>query len=517
MQWIRQLSVAKQLVVGFGVALVALAVQSIMGYHNAGQTLARVQQEVTQAMDRHALSLDIQNALKDEELHLRRMSVQMDGRRIVDEAQAAKTAGQRVDQALAQWTQGQAGTDDSDLVQSLRDLQRQAAPVRDQIMALAQAMQTDQANTLFDDQLDALSQRRQALAQTLAQTHQQVQAAALQAIAAQATRDRITTVLAVALGGGLAALAGWLLYRSITRPLSLAVTVADRVAGGDLSVSCLAAPTNELGTLMQALDRMAQHMRTAIDEVRTASETTLSAAGDIAAGNNDLSARTERQALAAEMASQLMQNLDQGVAGNAELARQARQQATQASGLATQGEDTVRRFIDTIEAIMRSSQKMADIVAVIDGIAFQTNILALNAAVEAARAGEHGRGFAVVATEVRTLAQRSSSAAREIRALIEQNRDTVQSGVAQATQVKGSMGQMVHSSSEVAATVQHMASTTDQQAQHIQQANQAIHDIEEGLRQNAALVQEAAAAADSLRHQANLLHHALQHFQSNPV
>lgn len=198
-------------------------------------------------------------------------------------------------------------------------------------------------------------------------------------------------------------------------------------------------------------------------------------------GNNDLSVRTQRQALAAEMASQPMQDLYKGVAGHAELAIQARQQATQASGLAIPEEETVRRLIDTIEAIMRSSQKMADIVAVIDGIAFQTIILALNAAVETARAGEHGRGIAVVATEVRTLAQRSSSAAREIRAPIAQNRNTVESGMAQAIQVRGNMGQMSRSSGEVAATVKHMASTTDQRAQHIQQAKQAIHARSDGV------------------------------------
>ncbi|MCO4243047.1 methyl-accepting chemotaxis protein [Acidovorax facilis] len=254
-------------------------------------------------------------------------------------------------------------------------------------------------------------------------------------------------------------------------------------------------------------------MRLAIQEVRLASGSTLCAAGEIAAGNMDLSIRTERQALALQSVSQSIEDVAQRVSSNAELARQAQRQAHDAAGMASDSAEKVRRFTETIEAILRSSQQMSDIVSVIDGIAFQTNILALNAAVEAARAGEQGRGFAVVASEVRTLAQRSSTAAREIRDLIHLNLQTVETGALQATQVDSSIRHMVSASEQVAGVVADISRSTEVQATSIGQVHVVIHDVDEGIRQNAALVEEAAASAASLRGQAEALDQTLGRFR----
>lgn len=513
MKLLRHLSVAQQLVVGFGVALLVLMAQSLMGFVNAGKTLQIVRGEAAQAMAHHAFSLDIQNALKDEELHLRRMSVQMDGRRIADEAQGAREAAERVTKALSQLAQSANGARSQPLVQELSELVLQAAPVKDEVIALATALQTDQANSLFDEKLDALSQRRQSVAQALAAAEKQILDSTFASISAQAERDRVMTVILVLVGGSIAVVAAWLLYLSITRPLTAAVRVADLVADGDLGVQCDSDASNELGALMRAFDRMALRMRLAIQEVRLASGSTLCAAGEIAAGNMDLSIRTERQALALQSVSQSIEDVAQRVSSNAELARQAQRQAHDAAGMASDSAEKVRRFTETIEAILRSSQQMSDIVSVIDGIAFQTNILALNAAVEAARAGEQGRGFAVVASEVRTLAQRSSTAAREIRDLIHLNLQTVETGALQATQVDSSIRHMVSASEQVAGVVADISRSTEVQATSIGQVHVVIHDVDEGIRQNAALVEEAAASAASLRGQAEALDQILGRFR----
>ena len=513
MKLLRHLSVAQQLVVGFGVALLVLMAQSLMGFVNAGKTLQIVRGEAAQAMAHHAFSLDIQNALKDEELHLRRMSVQMDGRRIADEAQGAREAAERVTKALSQLAQSGNGARSQPLVQELSELVLQAAPVKDEVIALATALQTDQANSLFDEKLDALSQRRQSVAQALAAAEKQILDSTFASISAQAERDRVMTVILVLVGGSIAVVAAWLLYLSITRPLTAAVRVADLVADGDLGVQCDSDASNELGALMRAFDRMALRMRLAIQEVRLASGSTLCAAGEIAAGNMDLSIRTERQALALQSVSQSIEDVAQRVSSNAELARQAQRQAHDAAGIASDSAEKVSRFTETIEAILRSSQQMSDIVSVIDGIAFQTNILALNAAVEAARAGEQGRGFAVVASEVRTLAQRSSTAAREIRDLIHLNLQTVEAGALQATQVDSSIRNMVGASEQVAGVVADISRSTELQAASIGQVHVVIHEIDEGIRQNAALVEEAAASAASLRGQAEALDQTLGRFR----
>lgn len=513
MKLLRHLSVAQQLVVGFGVALLVLMAQSLMGFVNAGKTLQIVRGEAAQAMAHHAFSLDIQNALKDEELHLRRMSVQMDGRRIADEAQGAREAAERVTKALSQLAQSGGGARSQPLVQELSELVLQAAKVKDEVIALATALQTDQANSLFDEKLDALSQRRQSVAQALAAAEKQILDSTFASISAQAERDRVMTVILVLVGGSIAVVAAWLLYLSITRPLTAAVRVADLVADGDLGVQCDSDASNELGALMRAFDRMALRMRLAIQEVRLASGSTLCAAGEIAAGNMDLSIRTERQALALQSVSQSIEDVAQRVTSNAELARQAQRQAHDAAGMASDSAEKVRRFTETIDAILRSSQQMSDIVSVIDAIAFQTNILALNAAVEAARAGEQGRGFAVVASEVRTLAQRSSTAAREIRDLIHLNLQTVETGALQATQVDSSIRNMVGASEQVAGVVADISRSTELQAASIGQVHVVIHDVDEGIRQNAALVEEAAASAASLRGQAEALDQILGRFR----
>jgi len=313
-------------------------------------------------------------------------------------------------------------------------------------------------------------------------------------------------LLALGLAAALAALAiGWFVTRSITRPMIDAVALARTVAAGDLTTRIAVTSRDETGQLLQALGTMNDSLQAIVARVRSSTDTIATASGEIAAGNLDLSARTEQQAGALEETASSMEELTATVKQNAENARQANSLAAGASEIALQGGAVVARVIDTMNAIDASAKKIVDIIAVIDGIAFQTNILALNAAVEAARAGEQGRGFAVVASEVRNLAHRSANAAKEIKVLISDSVQKVESGSQLVGEAGATMERVVQSVRQVNDIMAEISSASGEQEQGIEQINQAIGEMDMVTQQNAALVEEAAAAAQSLQEQSTLL------------
>jgi methyl-accepting chemotaxis protein len=310
-------------------------------------------------------------------------------------------------------------------------------------------------------------------------------------------------VLAVVLTVAIA----WRATMAITRPLNDAVGMARRVADGDLSLRIDATGTNETGQLLGALKDMNDSLVRIVSQVRHGAETMVAASTEIATGNMDLSGRTERQASALEQTASSMEELTGTVQRNAGNAREGNQLARSASDVAARGKTVVAQVVDTMNAINESSHKIVDIISVIDGIAFQTNILALNAAVEAARAGEQGRGFAVVASEVRSLAHRSAAAAKEIKALIGGSVEQVGAGAQLVSSAGSTMDDVVASVGQVAAIIGEISAASSEQSQGIEQVNKAITDMDDVTQQNAALVEQAAAAAQSLREQAeNLLH-----------
>ena len=330
--------------------------------------------------------------------------------------------------------------------------------------------------------------------------------------ATNATLTGASIVLAIALTCLILVVVVWVM-RSITTSLHEAVTMARQVADGDLSTTIIVDRHDEMGRLLQALAEMQGSLRKVVGEVRSSVKGIATASSEIAAGNADLSSRTEEQASSLEETASSMEELTTTVKQNAENARQANQLAAGASKVALRGGQVVSEVVETMGAITASSKKIADINGVIDGIAFQTNILALNAAVEAARAGEQGRGFAVVASEVRSLAQRSAAAAKEIKALIEDSVGKVESGGRLVDEAGKTMSEIVASVQRVTDIMADIAAASQEQGSGIEQVNRAITQMDQVTQQNAALVGEASAAAESLKEQSGRLAQAVAVFR----
>ena len=301
--------------------------------------------------------------------------------------------------------------------------------------------------------------------------------------------------------------------RSVARPLIEAVGVARRVAAGDLTAHIVVRSQDETGQLMQALKDMNASLQNLVGQVRGGTDTIATASSQIAAGNQDLSSRTEEQASSLEETASSMEELTSTVKQNADNARQANAMAQTSSSIAIEGGKVVSEVVGTMASINASSRKIVDIIAVIDGIAFQTNILALNAAVEAARAGEQGRGFAVVATEVRNLAQCSAAAAKDIKVLIGDSVEKVEAGSKLVDQAGRTMDEIVASITRVTDIMSEITAASNEQSAGIEQVNQAIAQMDQVTQQNAALVEEAAAAAESMQEQAASLSEVVSVFK----
>lgn len=334
---------------------------------------------------------------------------------------------------------------------------------------------------------------------------------------AEAARDISSSIILMIAVGILALVFGigfalWL-TNAITKPLIAAVNVAQRVANGDLTTQIEVGSSDETGQLLQALKDMNSSLSKTVCEVRIGTDSIATASGQISSGNMDLSNRTESQASSLEETASSMEELTSTVRQNADNARQANQLVVTASDVAVKGGQVVSEVVHTMNSIKESSRKIVDIIGVIDGIAFQTNILALNAAVEAARAGEQGRGFAVVAAEVRNLAQRSAGAAKEIKALIGDSVEKVDAGSKLVDAAGMTMNEIVTSVKQVADIMTEISSASQEQSSGIEQVNQAIAQMDEMTQQNAALVEEAAAAAKSMQDQALALGQAVSIFK----
>ena len=391
------------------------------------------------------------------------------------------------------------------LLANIAETRKKFLAARDTVMKARREDKPEEATQVFE---------RDFLPQSLAyvdnmQAYLDHQRKAIDVTAETIEADAAQGQMRIGLLGSLALLMGsvfaWLLTRSITQPIQQAVDSTEAISSGNLATDIKIEGKDEAARLLQALSAMQTNLARIVGSVRQGSESVATASAEIAQGNNDLSARTESQASALEETAASMEELSSTVKQNADNARQANQLAQSASTVAVQGGEVVAQVVSTMKGINDSSKKISDIISVIDGIAFQTNILALNAAVEAARAGEQGRGFAVVASEVRSLAGRSADAAKEIKTLITDSVERVEQGSALVDQAGITMDEVVSSIRRVTDIMGEISAASSEQSAGVAQVGEAVTQMDQATQQNAALVEEMAAAASSLRTQAQEL------------
>ncbi|UYA62386.1 methyl-accepting chemotaxis protein [Pectobacterium sp. F1-1] len=383
----------------------------------------------------------------------------------------------------------------------------------DKIISDAQAGNNDVAIAEFNNTLNVIQRNYRDAVKQLVNYQNEAMDNSVETMAEVYNSTRMILLLILALGAVSGALIAWAITRSVTRPIEQALQVADRVAQGDLTSRITVTTKDETGLLLQSLDRMNTSLSMIVGQVRDGAETISTAASQITAGNQDLSSRTEEQASSLEETAASMEQLASTIKNTAENTLQATEIANKATGAAKQSGDVMLSVTQKMRGIRDSSQRMAEIIGVIDGIAFQTNILALNAAVEAARAGEQGRGFAVVAGEVRSLAQRSATAAREIKDLIDDSVSKIREGMDLVDTAEETMGGLTAHVKDVHDIISEISQASREQSDGINQMNLAIGQIDTTTQQNAALVEESASAALSLQAQASVLADAVSAFK----
>jgi methyl-accepting chemotaxis protein len=493
--------IGARLALGFGSVIALLIAIAVLGNTQVGRLNDSIDQIVGNRYPKTVLANSIQIQVNKIALDLRDILLSADPEHIRLLAADAAAADRKMNAGLQQAGRLARTGQDRHFVRDAIAARDRYLPARDALMKLALDGKTEAAKAYMQTQFMPVQIKYFIALDAMFD----YQGGLMDGAGAAAGRDSHSARLMI---NGLAALTvllsvivGWLVSRSITGPLDEAVGIAERVAAGDLTTVVAVGSGDEIGRLMAALKAMNGNLSDIVSRVRSGTDTIAHASGEIASGNMDLSARTEQQAGSLEETASAMEQLTAAVRQNAEHARQADSLALAASQVAAEGGGAVGNVIGTMGSITASSKKIADIIGVIDGIAFQTNILALNAAVEAARAGEQGRGFAVVAAEVRSLAQRSAAAAREIKGLIDDSVEKVDAGSKLVEQAGATMHQVVASVRRVADIVGEISRASQQQSAGIDEIGHAIAQIDETTQQNAALVEQAAAAAQSLQDQ----------------
>ncbi|MCC7703973.1 MCP four helix bundle domain-containing protein [Janthinobacterium sp. GW460P] len=511
-----QLTLAFGLLVFFLIGISILSVRSFSNFNtsfdqyvNGITARANTAHRVRDAIDMRAVAArNLVLVTKPEDLESERKQV------LHAQAEVVKNM-----QHLLQLTQQPEVSDEvRAIVNKIDGIEKRYSPVALAIVDLALQKKTEQAIVKMNEECRPLLAALVAASDEYFALTDQRSTAILQEDNERYILNRNILIGASLLSIVLAGLAGWLITRSLLKALGAEpkqlCDAVSLLAGGDLTGKLNVAP-HDTASVLSALQRMQESLTTVVSSVRQDSDTVSLAAAEISSGNSDLSLRTEQQASSLEETASSMEELTSTVRKNAENAREANVLATTASDVASKGGAVVGQVMGTMDLISESSRKIVDIISVIDGIAFQTNILALNAAVEAARAGEQGRGFAVVATEVRGLAQRSASAAKEIKALIDDSVSRVDAGSRLAAQAGTTMSEVVASVARVSNIIAEITVASQEQSTGIEQINQAVTQMDSVTQQNASLVEEAAAAAESLREQAGHLVQTVSIFKTH--
>jgi methyl-accepting chemotaxis protein len=507
------LKISTRLRLGFGLLLALMGVLAASGYNS----LASLNAEVTVISQKRVPNLlaaaDWEVSLLQSARHMRNALI-LEGQEAVNKevGALAEQLNKRTEllKQLEANTTSEAGRA---ALKSVADSRADYRPLEIEFAKLAAAGDLADAKKLLLEKARPSQLKYLAALEAFSETQKAlIQQSTAEAAAAFASGRNVSFALFLAaLGIGLAA--AQLLQRSITRPIDSAVEVARSVAAGDLSRLIETGGRSETAQLLLALKAMQTSLAKVVGEVRQGADGVATASTQIAEGNQDLSGRTETQASALQQTAASMEELSATVRQNADNAKQANQLAQGATRVAVKGGDVVGRVVDTMKGINDSSKKIADIIGVIDGIAFQTNILALNAAVEAARAGAQGRGFAVVATEVRSLASRSADAAREIKSLIAASVERVEQGAALVDEAGSTMTEVVAAIQNVTDIVSQISAASVEQSAGVAQVRDAVGQMDVATQQNAALVEQSAAAAESLKGQSQELVQAVAIFK----
>ncbi|HEY0585922.1 MAG TPA: methyl-accepting chemotaxis protein [Pseudoduganella sp.] len=500
----QSMKVGTRLAVGFGLVLALMAGVSGLGIYNMHRIHAQLEKVVQLNVAKLAHVQDMSEAVHIVARVTRTVVLLSDEAAIQRELPKIQAARGQYDKAQAA-LEALPGTKEGN---AIRALQQEARPLTDQLLQLALQHKDQEAMDLLMQKAGPATQRWQDVMDEDVQLQRQHNArdaaAASEAYATARTIMLAMSALALVAGVVAAILIARRLLGQLGGEPDVAAEIAGRIAAGDLTVRVETHKDDE-ASMMKAMSVMRDSLLRIVSEVRQGTETINTAATQIAAGNMDLSSRTEQQASALEETASSMEELTSAVRENGNNARQANELAAAATAVAQQGGAVVGQVVQTMGSISDSSRKISDIIGVIDGIAFQTNILALNAAVEAARAGEQGRGFAVVASEVRQLAQRSAAAAKEIKDLIVNSVEQVDQGSALVAHAGSTMDEVVASVQRVSQIMREITSAGEEQSAGIEQINRAVTELDTVTQQNAALVEEAASAADALKQQAACL------------
>jgi methyl-accepting chemotaxis protein len=473
---------------------------------NNNQQIAQVHRMID-SVNLRAIAVRNIALLKDEELKKSELTAMSD---------AAKEYAESENELLALIAKYDASEAEKALLEAIKRSETVTVGLMNQATELAMAGQIEEALDFLMDKVRPRQARWITVLATLSGLQEKTSEDYVSEATASSEKSRnlLYGFVAAALLGGV--VLAWAVTRSITAPVREAVRMARTAATGDLTASTTMQRGDETGDLLKALQAMNENLAGVVSGVRVGSEGIATGISEIALGNNDLSHRTEKQAASLQQTAASMEQIRQTVLNNAETAHQASAMAEGVSEAAAQGGKVVADVVETMKRISESSKRIGDITSVIDGIAFQTNILALNAAVEAARAGEHGRGFAVVASEVRNLAQRSASAAREIKTLIGASTSSVEQGSLLVGQAGKSMDNLVQQVGRVTSLIGEISHATNEQTSGIGLISEAVNELDHVTQQNAALVEESAAAADSLKQQAARLLDSVSVFQLHP-
>lgn len=507
--------IGTRLGIGFGIILLILVTMVALSTYLNVQNKQVLRQGLDNANNKMVLVATIKSSMLETGIAMRNIGLQSDLEAMKKEEAKVKVQRKRYDDAIAKLKSLGPREAERKILDEIATIDNDMAGAFKLAVQQVGAFDSEAAIKTIAEKIDPQSQRALLELNKLVDIQQATSRDILDGSAASDNELMLIMFACSAVALIIGGLCAYIITHSITHPLHEAIAIAARVAAGELTSRVMVVGRDEVSDLLQALKGMIESLVITVSEVRAGTDTITVASREIASGNADLSARTESQAGSLEETASSMEELTETVRQNADNARQANQLAFSASAVAAKGGQVVSEVVQTMGAIKERSSKIVDIIGVIDGIAFQTNILALNAAVEAARAGEQGRGFAVVASEVRSLAQRSASAAKEIKTLIGDSVEKVDLGAKLVDEAGQTMNLIVTSVKQVADIMGEITIATQTQSAGIGEINDAISLMDEMTQQNAALVEQAAAAAESMEEQAHNLHEAVSTFKLN--